>query len=145
MIPSSENKILYWLLRSSVFGLGLLLVATAAGPLVYPEVVYSEGVFRLFWQQILFDVILLFYGLLLLAPHRWFLRQPFFIGKMLFLSVGFFWAAYGFFSIVYFGRSEKNWFIITFSSIVVLLTLLAPFTLVFKRRSHIAEEMRVFS
>ncbi len=33
----------------------------------------------------------------------------------------------------------------TFSSIVVLLTLLAPFTLVFKRRSRIAEEMRVFS
>ena len=135
MIARSNNQVFYWLLRTCLFGLGLLLVSTAISSQLYPDVIHSEGAARPFWRQILFDGALFLYSLLLLAPHRWFLRQPFFAGKMILLGIGVLWAAYIFlFSVVDFGHGKKSWLIVPFTFIFVLVALLAPFTLWLKRR-----------
>lgn len=138
MIAHSNNQVFYWLLRACLFGLGLLLITTAVSSQLYPDIIHSESVARPFWRQLLYDGALFFYGLLLLAPHRWFLRQPFFSGKMLCLSIGVLWAAYIFlFSVVDFGRGKKSWLIVPFTFTFVLVALLAPFTLLLKRRLRV--------
>lgn len=134
MIALSSRLTFYYAIRACLSAVGLLLVLLAFGALLYPDVVRSEGSIPPRWQQLIFDFALLLYGLSLLAPHRWFLRQPLFNAKMLVFLIGLLWTAYLFsLSFLDFTSGEKSLLVVLLGFIFILMATVAPFTLWWKR------------
>ena len=126
---------IYWILRVSAVILGLLMISSSLSSLVFPDIIHSEAPYRLAWQQIILDIAFLIYGLLLLVPHRWFIRNPLFIGKLLLLGIGVLWFFYvAVTSFLEFSQGRKHWLIVPVSIAMILLGLIAPLSLVLKKR-----------
>jgi hypothetical protein len=129
-----ENRTIYWLIRIPLAAYGLLLVATVPVGLLFPEIVYSETPNVPPWQFVR-EIDLLGYGLLLLLPHRWFMRVPLYILKLVFLSYGvfreFYMLATG---VIGFVQGKKHWPIVPVALMLVLLALAAPLSIIMKKR-----------
>lgn len=145
----------YWALRAPVLGFGLLFAALSVYSLARIALLFSSGgkLSPTDWQNIPLKALLLFFAIFLLVPHRWFLRTPLFVGKMLIYGGFILFALYRVGKEAFDFVTEKTVFhnddyypaVTPFDIILVFLlfipiALLAPITLFLKSRLSKTQE-----
>jgi hypothetical protein len=147
----------YWALRAPVLGFGLLFTAISVYKLARIALLFSSGgkLSPTDWLNIPFNALILFFAIFFLLPHRWFLRTPLFVGKMLiyggFMLFALYWVGKEAFDFV----TEKTVFsndgyypavapldIIFVFLLFIPLALLAPLTLLLKSRLSKTQAVR---
>ncbi len=75
----------YWALRVPVLGFGLLFTGISVYKLARIVLLFASGgkLSPTDWLDIPFNALILFFAIFFLLPHRWFLRTPLLVGKML--------------------------------------------------------------
>ena len=155
MTAISYSNGIYWSLRICVLALGLILGLVFGYSLIRNASFYfsAGGIPPLRWQSIPSDALLLFYSLVLLLPHRWFMKKPLFLGKILIYLIFVLFAVYRCFRVVIDFVTGKTVFIndgdypavtefdVIFVFIVFVLSFLAPLTLFLKYRLQRAPAM----
>jgi hypothetical protein len=119
----------YRVMRMAAAVYGVLVTASSVGALLAPD----EGP-----QQRLLDAALILYGLLLIAPHRWTIRDPWYRVKLYALMLGALWSVWASLSALSaFASGDRPWPIIPIALLFVTVGLAAPLTLILHRRRGI--------
>lgn len=134
-INLNAYRVLYYLVRTCLALFGALMLMGAVVRLLYPDIVYSESQ-RTLRLNVLLDVTFLIYGSLLLAPFRWLIHRFVFPVAMVAFGCGILWMIYASAgSVTGVIQGRKSLLALPVAVIYVALSLVAPVTLLLRRRT----------
>jgi hypothetical protein len=126
----------YLLARAYVLACGLFAIsAVVASQGVMPELYYDQGPVPPWQNRIVDGSVGLAYALLLLLPYRWSVRGWAFHARLALLLLASLWLCYGVATGMYdLAQGRKHWLIVIASVLALGLAILAPATLVIRRK-----------
>ena len=127
-----ESPIVYKVMRIAAAVYGVLVTVSSVGAFMAAD----ESP-----QQKLLDAALVLYGLLLIAPHRWTVRDPWYRAKLYALMLGALWSAWASLTALSaFATGDRPWPIVPIALLFITVGLAAPLTLILRRRRVILPE-----
>ena len=122
----------YRVMRVAAAVYGVLVTVSSVGALMAPDETR---------EQRLLDVALILYGLLLIAPHRWTVRDPWYKLKLYALMLGALWSLWASLTALSaFASGDRPWPIVPIALLFITVGLAAPLTLILHRRRGILPE-----
>lgn len=141
MAVRSNEEIIYWIVRAGILAVGFLIFA--AGVILTISLFFerksydpqdgSMTVDIVRWYDYALSLLTVIYGLYLLAPNRWFVRQPFYALRMIVFGVVLL-LLIGFTVESMMRRKYPDLIGDAISFGLILLNLILPITLWWKRR-----------